>query len=55
MPDDDRRTWLGRILSQEPNLQNIPIRTEEGQRIRNFFLSPNTREVIDAFQKKREP
>ncbi len=38
----------GRISSLEPNLQNIPVRTEEGKRLREFFVAPEGRVLCDA-------
>ncbi len=42
-------TATGRLSSTEPNLQNIPVRTEQGRELRRFFL-PESREyvIIDA-------
>ena len=38
----------GRLSSSEPNLQNIPIRTEEGRRIRQAFVAPKGRVILAA-------
>jgi len=38
----------GRISSSEPNLQNIPVRTEEGRRIRQAFIAPPGWKVMAA-------
>lgn len=38
----------GRISSLEPNLQNIPVRTEEGKRLRAFFVSEEGKMLVDA-------
>ncbi|HET6431429.1 DNA polymerase I [Dyella sp.] len=38
----------GRISSSDPNLQNIPVRTEEGRRIRQAFIAPEGWRVVAA-------
>lgn len=54
--DDGRiHTWFrqtetrtGRISSTEPNLQNIPVRTELGSQMRKFFVAEEGRTLVDA-------
>ena len=54
--DDGRiHTWFrqtetrtGRISSTEPNLQNIPVRTELGSHMRKFFISDSGKTLVDA-------
>ena len=38
----------GRLSSSDPNLQNIPIRTEEGRRIRKAFVAPESHLILAA-------
>jgi DNA polymerase-1 len=41
-------TATGRLSSADPNLQNIPIRTEEGRRIRKAFVAPEGHTILAA-------
>ena len=41
-------TRTGRISSLEPNLQNIPVRTNEGKRLREFFIAGDGKVLVDA-------
>ncbi|MBQ3499841.1 MAG: DNA polymerase I [Oscillospiraceae bacterium] len=45
---NQKETRTGRISSLEPNLQNIPIRTELGSRMRGFFVAKEGYTLIDA-------
>jgi DNA polymerase I len=36
----------GRLASTDPNLQNIPVRSEEGRRIREAFVAPKGRTLV---------
>lgn len=38
----------GRLASSDPNLQNIPVRTEEGRRVREAFIAPAGCRIVSA-------
>ena len=41
-------TATGRLSSKDPNLQNIPVRTDEGKRIRAGFIAPAGKVLVSA-------
>ncbi len=41
-------TRTGRISSTEPNVQNIPVRTELGSQMRKFFIAADGKTLVDA-------
>ena len=41
-------TATGRLSSTEPNLQNIPVRTELGAELRKMFVAPERHRLVDA-------
>ncbi len=41
-------TATGRLSSSNPNLQNIPVKTDEGRRIRQLFVAPEGRIFVSA-------
>ena len=41
-------TATGRLSSKDPNLQNIPVRTDEGKRIRTGFIAPKGKIFVSA-------
>lgn len=41
-------TATGRLSSTDPNLQNIPVRNEEGRRIRQAFIAPKDYVIVSA-------
>lgn len=41
-------TRTGRISSTEPNMQNIPVRTELGSQMRKFFIAEKGKVLVDA-------
>ena len=38
----------GRLASSDPNLQNIPVRTQEGRRVREAFVAPSGSVIVSA-------
>ena len=44
----------GRLASSDPNLQNIPIRTDEGRRVREAFVAPAGSCIVSAYYSQIE-
>lgn len=45
---NQKETRTGRLSSTEPNLQNIPVRTDIGREFRKFFVAQNGGVIVDA-------
>lgn len=50
-----RGTQTGRLSSSDPNLQNIPSRTEEGKKVRKAFIASEGTFMFDSDLKQIEP
>ena len=47
-------TATGRLSSKDPNLQNIPVRTEEGKRIRTGFIATKGKKLVSSYYSQFE-
>lgn len=53
MTDDELKQRIV-IVRPQPNLQNIPIRTEEGRRIRDLFRRPFSERKVGGEHRRKE-